>query len=149
MKKVVMSIALAGLVSSVSAADIASKDAAFLFGNSNVNAVAMNSAEMVATEGQLLEILNPVLGVVTGLPLVGPLVGSLAGSLVGSVGSLLGTVEGLVGGVVGLVPVAAGAALPVKASVGLDLGALLNINNTTTVNSPALPVVITGVAGLL
>jgi len=148
MKKVVMSIALAGLVSSVSAADLGSKDAAFLFGNSNVNAVAMSSAEMVATEGQLLEILNPVLGVVTGLPIVGPLLGSLASPLLGSVNSLLGTANGLVGGVVGLVPAVAGAALPVKATVGLDLGALLNVSTGVQVNS-ALPAVVGKVAGLL
>ncbi len=149
MKKAVMSIALAGFVSSVSAADIAAKDAAFLFGSTEANVVAMSSAEMVATEGQLLEILTPVLGLVTGLPIVGPLLGSLAAPLLGSVGSLLGAVDGLLTGVVGLVPVAAGAALPVKASLGLDLGTLLNVSTTTTVNSPALPTVLHGVAGLL
>lgn len=67
MKKVIMSVALAGAVSSLSAADLAANDAAFLFGQNDVNVVAMSSAEMIQTEGQLLGLLDPVLGLVGGL----------------------------------------------------------------------------------
>jgi hypothetical protein len=88
-KKVVMSIAAAGLVSHLAAADLGSKDAEFLFGQSDVNVVAMSSMEMVQTEGQVLEVLSPVLG------LVGNLVGDLTGNLLG--GDLLGSVTGIVG----------------------------------------------------
>jgi len=149
MKKVVMSIALAGLVSSVGAADLGSKDAAFLFGNSNVHAVAMSGAEMAATEGRLLEILMPLVGVVTGLPIVGPILGSLLGQM--PVGPLMGTANtllGTAGAVTDLLPAVVGSALPVKLAVGLDLGALLNINTGVQVNS-ALPSVLGSATGVL
>lgn len=139
-----MSIALVGFLSTLSAADLATQDAKFLFGSSNVDVIAMSGAEMVQTEGQLLEILNPVLGVLTGLPIVGPLLSPLASSL----GSLLGTVDGVLMGVVGLVPAVVGSALPLKVSLGLDLGALLNLNTGIQVNS-ALPAVIGQAASIL
>jgi hypothetical protein len=91
-----MSIAAAGLVSHLAAADLGSKDAEFLFGQSDVNVVAMSSMEMVQTEGQVLEVLSPVLGLVGNLPLVGPIVGDLTGNLLG--GDLLSPVTGLVAG---------------------------------------------------
>jgi hypothetical protein len=95
MKKILMSIALAGAVSSLSAADLAANDAAFLFGEHDVNVVAMSSTEMVQTEGQLLEILNPVLGLVGNLPIVGPVLDPLLGSVesLPVVGPLLSTVD--------------------------------------------------------
>jgi hypothetical protein len=115
--KVVMGIAAIGLVSHLSAADLAGRDLAFLFGQSDVNVVAMSSMEMVQTEGQLLDIIGPVfvsaigpaLGLVTSLPVAGPLAGDLmgdlflaalpiAGPLVGKLYAvdLLGTATGLV-----------------------------------------------------
>ncbi|MEJ2468971.1 MAG: hypothetical protein P8Y51_07930, partial [Campylobacterales bacterium] len=97
MKKVITGIALAGAVSSLSAADIAANDAAFLFGHDSVNVVAMSSAEMVQTEGQLLGILDPVLG----------LVGGLLGGL--PVGPILDS------------------ALPVNVALGVQAGTLLDL----------------------
>jgi hypothetical protein len=95
MKKVLMGIALAGAVSSLGAAELAATDAAFLFGHNDVNVVAMSNMEMVQTEGQLLEILNPVLGLVGNLPIVGPVLDPIFGSVenLPVVGPLLGTVD--------------------------------------------------------
>lgn len=120
MKKVMMSVAVAGMVSSLSAADLCVSDASYLFGQGqeNVKAVAMESIEMVRTEGQVLNVLDPVLGLVGGvtggdllglgglldpvLGLVGGLTGGnlLGGDLLGGdlVGGVVGSVLGLVGG---------------------------------------------------
>jgi hypothetical protein len=92
MKKVLMGILMLGMVSALSAADISASDAAFLFGNEQVNAVAMSSTEMVQTEGQLLGLLGPILslvtGLVSGLPLVGPILGPLLDTTVNLVANL-------------------------------------------------------------
>lgn len=98
MKKGLMSIAaMMGIVSSASAANLAATDAEFMFGASNVDAIAMTGAEMVQTQGQLLEILDPVLALVVGLPIVGPLLGGLLNTVLGLVGNLP-IVGGLLGG---------------------------------------------------
>lgn len=92
MKKVLMGILFLGLVSALSAADLSTADTAFLFGQEQVNVIAMSDTEMTQTEGQLLGLLGPVLSLVTGLvgslPIVGPLVGSLLDTVFSLVGSL-------------------------------------------------------------
>jgi hypothetical protein len=88
MKKVLTGIALAGAVSSLSAAEIVSNDAAFLFGQQDVNVVAMSGAEMAQTEGQLLEILNPVIGIAGNLPVVGPVLDPVLGTVTNTVNNL-------------------------------------------------------------
>ena len=86
MKKILMSlVAMTGVAS---AANLAATDAEFMFGATNVDAIAMSGAEMVQTQGQLLEILDPVLALVTGLPLVGPLLGGLLNTVFGLLGNL-------------------------------------------------------------
>jgi len=57
----------------------------------------MTGAEMVQTQGQLLEILDPILALVTGLPLVGPLLGGVLNTVLGLLGNLP-IVGGLLGG---------------------------------------------------
>ena len=87
MKKVAVSLAVAGLVSSLSASNINVQDQEFLFADSSVNAVALNGVEMVQTQGQVLEILAPVIGLTNVLPLDNllggqlPLVGTLTWAL--------------------------------------------------------------------
>jgi len=70
MKKVAVSLAVAGLVSSLSASNLNVQDQEFLFADSSVNAIALNSVEMVQTQGQVLEVLAPVLSLIP-LPLDG------------------------------------------------------------------------------
>lgn len=142
MKKVLLSVALAGAVSSLSAADLATNDAAFLFGHNDVNVVAMSDAEMVQTEGQLLEILNPVLGLVGGLPIVGPILDPLLGGLLGPV---LGSAEG---GLLAGLPVGPllSSALPINVGVGVQAGTLLEVGAGLNVNS-SLPTLLGSVGG--
>ncbi len=92
MKKMVISVMLAGCAAGVSASDLASKDAAFLFGNADVNVAVIKGVEMVQTQGQLLEIMYPVLKLVTGLPLLGSVLGSFVSQL--PMGPLMGTMYG-------------------------------------------------------
>jgi hypothetical protein len=136
MKKVVMSVAVAGLVTSLSAADLGSKDAAYLFGQNDVNVVTMSSTEMVQTEGQVLGLLDPVvglvnglvgsvLGLVGGLPIVGPIVGDLVG--------------GLPDNVLGAVPAVLGSLNPIVLKV--QAGSLLDVNVNGTVKS-SLPTLV-------
>lgn len=135
MKKVLLTVALAGAISSLNAADLAANDAAFLFGHNDVNVVAMNNTEMVQTEGQLLEILNPVLGLVGGLPVAGPLVSGL-----------LGPVVGLGDGLLGDLPVddILASALPVNVGLGVEAGTLLQVGAGLNINS-SLPTLVGGV----
>ncbi len=137
MKKIVISLVAAGMVSALSAADLGSADAAFLFGNDSVDAVAMSGEEMVQTEGQLLAILTPVLGVVTGLPILG----TLLTPVVGAASPLLSAVDGLLVGILGLVPAVLNSALPVKLDLGLELGTLLSVKTGLQVQS-ALPTLV-------
>jgi hypothetical protein len=172
MKKVMMSVAVAGMVSSLSAADICVSDATYLFGEAqkNVQAVAMDSMGMVKTEGQVLNLLDPVVGLVGGLtggdllgadglldPVLGLVGGLTGGDLLG--GDLLGSVLGLVGGlpivgpivgdlvgglpgnVLGLVPAVLGAAQPVN--VNVQAGSLLNLKTNGTANT-SLPTLVGG-----
>jgi len=106
MKKMLMGVvAAAGLTSVVSAAELAATDAQFMFGAGNVDAIAMTGAEMAGTQGQLLGIglLDPILALVTGLPLVGPLLGGILNTVDGLLTGLLGGVlgGGLLGGLLG------------------------------------------------
>jgi hypothetical protein len=133
MKKVVMSLAAAGLLCSVNGAELVNEDATYLFGQEEVNIAMMADVDMVQTEGRVLEILGPV----AGLPVLGsvanvlptdllsldalPVAGLLDGGLptdmlsLGSgmpistdiMGSLLSTAEGLpiVGETIGGLPV--------------------------------------------
>ena len=162
MKKVMMSMAVAGLVASVSAADLSVNDASYLFGQDSANVVTMSNVEMVQTEGQVLGLLDPVLGLVggaTGGDLLGvgglldPVL-SLTSSLLG--GEVLGSVLGLVGGlpivgpivgdlvmglpgnVLGAVPAVLGAANPINVKV--QAGSLLDVNmkGTATTSLPTL-----------
>jgi hypothetical protein len=71
MKKIAMSIAAAGLFCSVNGADLVNKDETFLFGQEEVNVAMMADVEMAQTDGKVLEILEPVTGLVGGLPVVG------------------------------------------------------------------------------
>ncbi|MHC3993677.1 hypothetical protein ACXWTF_02540 [Thiomicrolovo sp. ZZH C-3] len=103
MKKMMMGVAAAaGITSVASAAELAATDAQFMFGASNVDAVAMTGAEMVGTQGQLLglTILDPVLNIVGSLPLVGPIATGLLNTVDGLLAGLLGNLP-LVGGLLG------------------------------------------------
>jgi hypothetical protein len=165
MKKVVMSIAVAGLVSGLSAADLGNSDAAYLFGQNDVNVVTMDSYEMIQTEGQVLGLLDPVLGLVGGAtggdllgagglldPVLGLTSGLLSGDVLGSVLGLVGglpivgpivgdLVGGLPGNVLGLVPAVLGAAQPVN--VNVQAGSLLNLKTNTTAKT-SLPTLVGG-----
>ncbi len=106
MKKMLMGVAaVAGISSIASAAELAATDAQFMFGASNVDAIAMTGAEMAGTQGQLLGIglLDPIVALLSGLPLVGGIVGGLLTTvdslLSGLLGGLLG--GGLLGGLLG------------------------------------------------
>jgi hypothetical protein len=150
MNKVAMSIAAAGLVTSLSAADLGNQEAAYLFGQSDVNVVTMSSMEMAQTEGQVLGLLDPilgllggatggnlldlgglldpVLGLVSGLPVVGGLVGSVLS--LADPAALIGTVDGVLGS---LNPIA----------VKVQAGTLLDVNMKGTVKS-SLPTLVGG-----
>jgi hypothetical protein len=167
MKKVVMSIAVAGMVSSLSAADLGANDAAYLFGQDNANVVTMSNMEMVQTEGQVLGLLDPVLGLAGGLPVAGDLLGvtSMLDPVLGIVtglvsGDVLGTALGLVGGLpvvgdvagsvlglanpaalIGVAGAVVGAAQPVK--VNVQAGSLLNVNSASTAKT-SLPTLVGG-----
>jgi hypothetical protein len=77
MKKVVISIAAAGLVCSANAADLVNKDAQFLFGQEEANVAVMADVEMTQTDGQVLEILGAVTAPAKALPVVGTVVSML------------------------------------------------------------------------
>jgi len=111
MKKVLASIAVAGMITSVSAADFGTADAQFMFGQDSVNVVTMSGAEMAQTEGQLLE----ALGALGAIPVAGPILTDLLASL--NLGALLG-----------LVPAALGAAFPITADLDVNVGGLLSID---------------------
>lgn len=136
MKKVAVSVAVAGLLTSLSAADLGSRDAAYLFGQNDVNVVTMSTMEMAQTEGQVLGLLDPVLGLVNGLvgsvlglvgglPIVGPIVGDLVG--------------GLPDNVLGALPGVLGALNPIVVKV--QAGSLLDVNLNGTVKS-SLPTLV-------
>jgi len=125
MKKVVAAIAVAGLVASASAADLGAKDAEFLFGQENVNVVAMSSTEMAQTEGQLLS----VLGLVGSLPIVGPLLSGLLSSI---------NLDGLVAAL----PLALSSAFPIELNLGLNVGSLLSVDTGTIKIDSALPTLV-------
>ena len=122
MKKMLATVAMVGMVASVNAADLGAKDAEFMFGQNTVNAVAMSSAEMMQTEGQLLEIL----GLVGSLPIVGPILESVLAGLD-------------LGALVAAVPAVVGAAFPIHLDLGLNLGALLTTQGTAVNIDSALP----------
>lgn len=131
MKKVLASVAMVGMVASASAANLGTNDAEFLFGQNDVNVMAMSSAEMVQTEGQLLEILGPVLDLVATLPIVGPLVSGLLTGL---------PLDGLLASL----PAVLDAALPINVDLGIQAGALLDTGVAVNVDS-ALPTLLGGV----
>jgi len=165
MKKVMMSLAVAGMVANLGAAELGSNDAEFLFGQSDVNVVAMSNMEMMQTEGQVLGLLDPVLGLVGGLTggsllggsLLSPVLDLTSGLLSGNVlspvlslveglpiaGDLLGTVTGLLdlNTLVGLVPAVLSAAQPINLNV--QAGSLLNVNTGASVNT-SLPTLLGG-----
>ncbi|UFS62982.1 hypothetical protein LOH54_02385 [Sulfurimonas sp. HSL-3221] len=111
MKKVLASVAIAGMITGVSAADFGTTDAQFMFGQESVNVVTMSGAEMAQTEGQLLE----ALGALGAIPIAGPILTDLLASL--NLGALLG-----------LVPAALDAAFPISADLGINVGGLLSID---------------------
>jgi hypothetical protein len=164
MKKVVMSVAVAGLLTSLSAADLGNKDAAYLFGQNDANVVTMSSMEMAQTEGQVLGLLDPVLGLLGGDLLGGDLLGGdLLGGLLGGnlldlggvLDPVLGLVAGLpivgpiVGGLVGGLPDNLLGAVPAVLDslnpivVKVQAGTLLDANVKGTVNS-SLPTLVGG-----
>lgn len=159
MKKVVMSIAAAGIVTSLSAADLGANDAAYLFGQDNVNVVTMSGMEMAQTEGQVLGLLDPVLGLLGGDLLGGVLGGDLLGGVLGGdlLGGVLDPVLGLVSGLpivgpilgdlvgglpdnlLGAVPGVLSSLNPIVVKV--QAGTLLNVDSKTTVKT-SLPTLV-------